>query len=650
MDRARVSVLTATSFLLLAGLSCSYSAHNYLGAWRDEHWIPHYMYKSGVVNMLAEPEPLAPWRGNPSEPYRVKPEDFAPDEVTRAAGPLRFEREQLKPVPGAYRFVHMADIQVRDRCVGLSQMLRQIAKLRTDSVEKSFYCDHGDVFYLAYILGAVRKGVDAGYFDAVVHGGDAVQLGIRSEIHAFDYFMENFLLGPSRENDCWLHGTMDVAGQDVREKSPVYLNTIGNHDRFFMGCFTRHFLMIRWRETDSPVETLDGTIQQLDKFVRDYSNEPNGLGIPPAILRQSRGGYYDYDRAWPGVGKVRLVMLNTNEANILDTLSEKAALYPALSSEQFAWLGARLEDAEKDPDIKAVLVFGHNQLGELLVNRYLPRAGEKTPFWRVGRDRAAEDDTFLEVATLIGNHPKVVGYICGHLHSGSPRVRWAEDVPAIRAALDRANDRAEKMRAEFDRRRKEKPLLSDFDDPRPTKRAIKRPFCEIINPSVQEYPKSYMVVTLTTEKATDGSGNVTLDAQYYNLNDLIPPTGAALFDKDVPLVVKGDDRAAILRWHKRLNELSAGRADARQYRSHLVAEYAMAGQYQDLHARESDSAPLYNESVRSDLVAIYRLADEFMPLLKNYEAQHVPQPEAWESIRAKLQEPPFVDVRSAGEL
>ena len=61
----------------------------------------------------------------------------------------------------------------------------------------------------------------------------------------------------------------------MREKSPVYLNTIGNHDRFFMGCFTRHFLAIRWRETDSPVETLDGTIQQLDRPQAIYSRPVN---------------------------------------------------------------------------------------------------------------------------------------------------------------------------------------------------------------------------------------------------------------------------------------------------------------------------------------------------------------------------------------
>ncbi len=236
---------------------CSYKAHNYLGAWRDENNIPHYVYKSGAVHLLAEPSPSPPWRYGTLVPYTINRDDVAPDEITAAHGSMRFERDQLRPDPSAYRFVHLTDIQFRDRCVGLGPSLRALANLRTDAVEASFYGDHADVFYLAYILDAIRKGVEAGHFDAVVHGGDAVQLGVRSEFRAFDYFMETFLLGPSSGSDCWLHGTIDVDAERPGEP-PMYLNMIGNHDRFFMESFTRRFVVMRWTETDTPVESLDG--------------------------------------------------------------------------------------------------------------------------------------------------------------------------------------------------------------------------------------------------------------------------------------------------------------------------------------------------------------------------------------------------------
>lgn len=250
-----------TAWILMGTLptfaGCSYEAHNYLGAWRDENNIPHFVYKSGAVHLLTEPSPSPPWRYGTLVPYTINRDDVAPDEITAAHGSMRFEREQLRPDPSAYRFVHLADIQVRDRCVGLGPGLRELAKVRTSTVEASYYGDHADVFYLAYVLDAIREGVVAGHFDAVVHGGDAVQLGVRSEFRAFDYFMETFLRGPSSGSDCWLYGTIDVDAARLG-KPPTHLNMIGNHGRFFMGSFTRRFVVMRWTETDTPVESLDG--------------------------------------------------------------------------------------------------------------------------------------------------------------------------------------------------------------------------------------------------------------------------------------------------------------------------------------------------------------------------------------------------------
>ena len=119
--------------------------------------------------------------------------------------------------------------------------------------------------------------------------------------------------------------------------------------------------------------------------------------------------------------------------------------------------------------------------------------------------------------------------------------------------------------------------------------------------------------------------------------------GATLFDEQVTVEAGRKRRESFLRWRKKLNELSAGRDDAVQYRTHLLAEYVMAGQYEDLKHRDSDISGLFNESVRTDVMGIYHQAAEFMPYLKGFQAKGVPQPEAWVKIREKLEKEPFLD-------
>ena len=67
---------------------------------------------------------------------------------------------------------------------------------------------------------------------------------------------------------------------------------------------------------------------------------------------------------------------------------------------------------------------------------------------------------------------------------------------------------------------------------------MRYPFCEITTPSVQQYPKCLAAMSLFL---SPGEGErVSFRTQYYNLNDLLPPTVAFLFDAETPSTVGGE--------------------------------------------------------------------------------------------------------------
>jgi hypothetical protein len=182
-------------------------------------------------------------------------------------------------------------------------------------------------------------------------------------------------------------------------------------------------------------------------------------------------GYYVRDRALPDGKTVRLVMLHTNDANILDPLIpgfQSGALYPSLGSDQFRWLSEQLDGAEQDPNVELVLVFGHNELAEITVNRT--------------GDRSDRDRSIGEVPALLGRHRKVKAYFSGHLHSGSRPVLWSFDGHA---------------------------------------------FHEYLQPAIQEYPKCWAIVRLRRDAST---GEYGVRVRYYNLEDLLDLGDTASLD------------------------------------------------------------------------------------------------------------------------
>ncbi|HXX94658.1 MAG TPA: hypothetical protein VEN81_13575, partial [Planctomycetota bacterium] len=118
--------------------------------------------------------------------------------------------------------------------------------------------------------------------------------------------------------------------------------------------------------------------------------------------------------------------------------------------------------------VGAVLVFAHNELAEITVNRT--------------GDRKDRDRTVGEVAGLLGRHRKVMGFFSGHLHSGCRPVRWS------------------------------------FEG---------HEFYEYLQPAVQEYPKCWAVVTFRLAGDAEGPA---IRVKYYNIEDILDVAGSRDLD------------------------------------------------------------------------------------------------------------------------
>src|SRR5205085_8748980 len=118
---------------------------------------------------------------------------------------------------------------------------------------------------------------------------------------------------------------------------------------------------------------------------------------------------------------------------------------------------ATLRNADTNSAIGCVVLFGHNQLAEITINR-------------TGK-RADRDATFGHLGAILASSPKVVGYLCGHLHSGSPAVKHNVGGRIVK---------------------------------------------EIIVPAVQEFPKSFGVGRI--DKLA--SGQYEIAVEYFNIEDV----------------------------------------------------------------------------------------------------------------------------------
>ena len=94
-------------------------------------------------------------------------------------------------------FVVLPDTQIEDRSLRFGPELTRLLdkKIEIETTVRGFYQDHADIFYLGFLLKSIRLGLAMNTNIAmVVHLGDAMQLGSKAELAAFNEMVGKFLI------------------------------------------------------------------------------------------------------------------------------------------------------------------------------------------------------------------------------------------------------------------------------------------------------------------------------------------------------------------------------------------------------------------------------------------------------------------------
>ncbi len=441
------------------------------------------------------------------------------------------------PSPGepddrlAYRFVHFSDIQLRDRGTGVLPHLERMADKKARWTHNNFYQDHGDVFYAAFMVAAIRRLLDNRSHRFVAHTGDSLHINTHSELAAFAGLLERFLFFDPRTGDpcarCWAEGgwlTPTFAIEGDPTPSHRFFNVIGNHDVLRWGSFDRRtngLLRAHANEIASLAE-LVAALEELGSpgtRLIDDDLAPPATGADPTPGRSV--AYYATDLVIhagddtrPG-SLARLIFLDVYQSSVKGKYGERAS-GPVMEADQRAWLEGQLNEAADDPRVDHVLVFGH------------------PPLWRThtaGLDPEEMDKsatTALE--SLLSSHPKVIAYFSGHYHSG---------VTTDNSFLGRRG----------------------------------YPFGHFTVPSLMEFPK--ILSSVTVRRLTDGSYRIAIRAlSLTDLDIVADPYRAAIPSVDVHEDVLDHQQEAFVAWMDALTERCG--ADA-ACRARQVALDCMAG-------------------------------------------------------------------------
>ena len=426
-----------------------------------------------------------------------------------------------------YRFVHFADLQLRDRTTGLGLGVERAVDRHVRFMRNNYYQDHADVLYAAYMFRAMRHMLDSGSHRFVVHVGDALHINTRDELEAYTALTERFLLADPHDGtpcvECWTgSGWLTPRSRLPSSTAPEHLvfNTIGNHEVLRWGSFAAgDGTLMRPRPEDI------GSIEQFAGHVADLGGGSAPLvgGDLVSAGPTDHASYYSVDLDVAEGYRARLVVLDVFRDCRRGRLGVRSSS-PAIDAEQQAWLLATLGAAEADPAVDHVLVVGH------------------APLWRVASPgERPKDEKPNELEGLLANHPKVIAWLSGHFHSGIP--------PRSRRLRDK-----------------------DY------------PFAHLSMPSMMEFPKVLSSVTVTA--LADGSYRVR--AEPYSLADLDIVGGrfrAGEPSVDVDVDVEKSQQQAFAAW---LDALTAECGDDARCRAEQAALDCWAGARQDRPAYVQD--------------------------------------------------------------
>ncbi len=448
--------------------------------------------------------------------------------------------------------VLIADIQIDDRGLDFGSSLTPTIDKKVETTVRNIYQDWADGIYLGFILKNIRLGMESNTnISCVINVGDMVHKGTKAELGLFNELVGKFLVAGHAEEweQSWTGTWLQTTIYFVNREEALLLNLIGNHDYYIFGTFPRNFPIRVPGGGIIGSNGLNEALVGLPPFATASGGQrENCLGEGPAAR-----GYYSVERPMSDGKKAMLIMLNTSEATIPESLIPglgNVAADPSLSTEQYRWLCNTLSTAQADPAVGVVLVFGHYPLMQITING----TGSRT-------DR---DATFGRVEQLLGGHSKVAAYFCGHLHSGGP------------------------------------PIAHRFGD---------HTFMEYICPSLQEFPKCFGLASVSKDPLTH---QYRAKVEYFNLEDLMDFD--ALPDVDVADdLPPRDQQTRFVNWLAELNRSTTNVEERLQ----VLAKYCYHGAILDIKRdRREDISGCFDPKFKRALMARYNAVQEYWVRLR----------------------------------
>jgi 3',5'-cyclic AMP phosphodiesterase CpdA len=327
-----------------------------------------------------------------------------------AAGPLSLRIAGEAPAPGwtvVTRFVHVSDVQVRDRAIRYFTRKREkLVATVASATYRNEELDSSDEFPFLALVGGVNARVDQGSEapDFLVHTGDAADANSLGELLRF-VAVANGLKVP-------------------------WFDVVGNHDLFLMGNFTEDHLVIE----GAPSGGLPWVLNRARFMETHGANGTVPASHPPTEAptggRVPGSRYHGFDCLAPGcttcgggvpalrpyysvllgtTPPIRLVVLDTTLPHervprIFGGELPAVGASGYVDAEQFRWLQSELADAHDAG--QAVIVFGHHPL----------TVEHETFGFGPLRGTNPEGKADEPVLDLLKAERNVLGYFGGHTH------------------------------------------------------------------------------------------------------------------------------------------------------------------------------------------------------------------------------------------
>ena len=322
------------------------------------------------------------------------------------------------PTPETWTLAYFTDPGLVDRSISLGEVVEPILDKNPcrllEELRRGFWQDYGDACYLAYILKAFRLAAEQGLVQAVVHGGDSVQIGVRPEFETYVEIVGKSLVAGTGQDWAkhWTGTWFQTPLAGTRGGNAMFYQILGNHEVLFLGTFNG----------SRPIRVPSDAVSNASSFARLAASLPpwrerTKVGNTNAAIGDGtfRRGYFSACHTLPDGKRVLLVMLNTRQGKVRDlqvSTPHEVSFQPSMGSDQLEWLNATLKSAETDPSVGPVLVFGHHPLGEVALSM-------------------DQEESIGQLPRRLTSFSKVKAYFCGHLHSGCPPVVHSGKYPVI---------------------------------------------------------------------------------------------------------------------------------------------------------------------------------------------------------------------------